>query len=115
VVVYTGAIMVLVVFVIMLLNLGDERRSADTFDFKKTLGVALVVGFLLEMIYVFASGGEGPLLAPNAETLGEIGTMGHAMFSKFLLPFEMSGMILLIAIIGAVVLAKRKPKGSEKR
>ena len=111
IVVYTGAIMVLVVFVIMLLNLGDERKLSEHFDFKKILGVILVAGFLLEMVYVigFARGATAlTQLSPEAVTLGEVETMGRVMFSRFLLPFEMAGMVLLAAIIGAVVLAKRK-------
>jgi NADH-quinone oxidoreductase subunit J len=111
VIVYTGAIMVLVVFVIMLLNLGDERKLSEHLDLRKILGVVLVAGFLLEMVYVFgfASGSTTmPQLSPDAVKLGEVETMGRFMFGRFLLPFEMAGMILLAAIIGAVVLAKRK-------
>jgi NADH-quinone oxidoreductase subunit J len=62
------------------------------------------------MVYVLGvAPGTGTLgLAPNAEAIGEIGSIGRAMFGRFLLPFEMAGMILLAAIIGAVVLAKRR-------
>ncbi len=112
IIVYTGAIMVLVIFVIMLLNLGDERRLTEHFDFKKIVGVVLVAGFLLEMVYVFGfSRGGTPMQQPSPEALqiGEVEAMGRVMFGRFLLPFEMAGMILLAAIIGAVVLAKRRP------
>jgi NADH-quinone oxidoreductase subunit J len=117
IVVYTGAIMVLVIFVIMLLNLGDEQTLKVTFNVRRAIGVAFVVAFLMEMVYVFgfAPGTEATGLAPNAEAIGEIGSMGRAMFGRFLLPFEMAGMILLAAIIGAVVLARRKVTGTEKR
>ena len=108
VVVYTGAIMVLVVFVIMLLNLGDEARLSEKFDFRKIAGVVFVTGFLLEMLYIFASSGTVSSLSPGAEQLGTVDAMGSAMFTKFLLPFEVTSLLLLAAIVGAVVLAKKR-------
>ena len=108
VVVYTGAIMVLVVFVIMLLNLGDEARLTEKFDIKKVVGVVLVTGFLLEMLYIFTTS-SGPLShSPRAEQVGTIEAMGSAMFTRFLLPFEVTSLLLLAAIVGAVVLAKKR-------
>ena len=108
VVVYTGAIMVLVVFVIMLLNLGDEARLTEKFDFKKIAGVVFGTGFLLEMLYVIAINGREGSMSPQAETLGTIESMGSAMFSKFVLPFEVTSLLLLAAIVGAVVLARKR-------
>lgn len=108
VVVYTGAIMVLVVFVIMLLNLGDETRLSEKFDLKKIAGVVVVTGFLLEMLYIFATSGTASALSPQAEHLGTVDAMGSAMFTKFLLPFEVTSLLLLAAIVGAVVLAKKR-------
>jgi NADH-quinone oxidoreductase subunit J len=110
IVVYTGAIMVLVVFVIMLLNLGDETRLGDRFDVKRGIGVVLVAGFLLEMLYiVFGSGTSFPSsLHERSEELGTVESMGRVMFSKHLLPFEITSLLLLAAILGAVVLAKRR-------
>jgi len=112
VVVYTGAIMVLVVFVIMLLNLGDEERLSERFDIKKIVGVVIVCGFLLEMVYIvgFSPDTAGQTqLSPNAEQLGQIEAMGSAMFGKFILPFESTSLLLLAAIVGAVILAKKRP------
>ncbi|MBM2840874.1 MAG: NADH-ubiquinone/plastoquinone oxidoreductase chain 6 [Bacteroidetes bacterium] len=108
VVVYTGAIMVLVVFVIMLLNLGDETRLSEKFDLKKIAGVVFVTGFLLEMLYVFGTSGTPSTMSPQAEQLGTVGAMGSAMFTKYLLPFEVASLLLLAAIVGAVVLAKKR-------
>ncbi len=108
VVVYTGAIMVLVVFVIMLLNLGDERKMMEKFDVKKIVGVVLVTGFLLEMLYIFATNANPVLMSPRAEQLGTIESMGTALFTKFVLPFEVTSLLLLAAIVGAVVLAKKR-------
>jgi NADH-quinone oxidoreductase subunit J len=108
VVVYTGAIMVLVVFVIMLLNLGDEARLTERFDLKKIAGVVFGTGFLLEMLYVFAMSGGQTSMSPQAEALGTIESMGSAMFSRFVLPFEVTSLLLLAAIVGAVILAKKR-------
>ncbi len=111
IVVYTGAIMVLVIFVIMLLNLGDERRLTERLNGWQSLGIALVAGFLVEMVYILMfknRAGDYTELHPNATSLGTVEAIGDAMFSKFLLPFEVTSLLLLVAIVGAVVLAKRR-------
>jgi NADH-quinone oxidoreductase subunit J len=56
VIVYAGAIMVLVVFVIMLLNLGDEEQLSERFNLRKIIGVVMVFGLLLELVFVFEIG-----------------------------------------------------------
>lgn len=108
VVVYTGAIMVLVVFVIMLLNLGDESRMTEKFNLKKIAGVVLVTGFLLEMLYIFGTNADSGPPSLRAEHIGTVEAMGTAMFTRFLLPFEVTSLLLLAAIVGAVVLAKKR-------
>jgi NADH-quinone oxidoreductase subunit J len=110
IVVYTGAIMVLVVFVIMLLNLGDEQRLKERFDIRKVAGIVVAVGLCAELIYIFgfSSGSSLPAeMHARAGTIGTVEEMGAALFSTFLFPFEMTSLLLLAAIIGAVVLAKR--------
>jgi NADH-quinone oxidoreductase subunit J len=110
IIVYTGAIMVLVVFVIMLLNLQDEQRLAERFDVKNILGTVLAFGFVLEMLYLFGVvGGEvRPAVHPLALEVGSVEGIGGALFGRFLLPFEATSFLLLAAIVGAVVLARRK-------
>jgi len=111
IVVYTGAIMVLVVFVIMLLNLGDEKRLTEQLDTKKIVGLVLVFGFLLEVLFIVGGSETEPTRATIHADAGSIGTvesMGTALFGKFLLPFELTSFLLLAAIVGAVVLAKRR-------
>jgi NADH-quinone oxidoreductase subunit J len=111
IVVYTGAIMVLVVFVIMLLNLGNEENLGERFNLKKTVGVALVCGFLLELVYIVVIGGNDLPLADvrgSAVSVGTVESMGTAMFGRFLLPFEVTSLLLLVAIVGAVILAKKR-------
>jgi len=111
IVVYTGAIMVLVVFVIMLLNLGDETKLTEKFDVKKIAAVVLVTGFLIEMVYIFGFSGDGIGRMPmssQAANLGTVESMGAALFTRFLLPFEVTSLLLLAAIVGAVVLARKQ-------
>jgi NADH-quinone oxidoreductase subunit J len=111
VVVYTGAIMVLVIFVIMLLNLGDEEHLVERLNLRIIIGVVLVFGLLLEFMYLFGvSSQEGmpAVLHPNAAANGTAESMGAALFGRFLFPFEMTSLLLLAAIVGAVILAKKK-------
>ena len=104
--VYTGAIMVLFVFVIMLLNVtSGEEAAEDPMKWLKFIGIPAGL-FLLAMIssVVWRTGVEG------VDTAGFIGTpeaIGTSMFTDYLLPFEATSLLILIAIIGAVVLAKR--------
>ncbi len=111
IVVYTGAIMVLVIFVIMLLNLGDEERLTERINVWQSLGLALVAGFLVEMVYILMfknQTGAYTELHPDTAKLGTVEAIGDAMFNKFLLPFEVTSFLLLVAIVGAVILAKRR-------
>ncbi len=111
VVVYAGAIMVLVIFVIMLLNLGDEQKLAERINIRMILGVAIAFGFMLELLYLFLTPGSQNLpseLSPNAPVIGTVESMGSALFGKFLLPFEVTSLLLLAAIVGAVILAKKQ-------
>jgi len=110
VIVYTGAIMVLVIFVIMLLNLGDEPHPRVRLDLRTGVTVVLAAGLLAEIVIavVTRGGGVPRVQGPPAETLGTVESMGDALFGKFLLPFEISSLLLLAAILGAVVLARRR-------
>lgn len=111
IVVYTGAIMVLVIFVIMLLNLRDEEKPNERLNLWQSIGIALVAGFLVEMVYILMfknqTGGYTEL-HPDTARLGTVEAIGEAMFSKFLLPFEVTSFLLLVAVVGAVILAKKR-------
>ncbi len=119
VIVYAGAIMVLFLFVIMLLNLGTlSAKGALTGKLK---GVAVILGILLavEGVYIAVRALDktkvGSVVAENAEAALEdnpietydIGHIGDLLFSKYLLPFEVTSLILLAALIGVIVLVKR--------
>ena len=110
VIVYAGAIMVLIVFVIMLLNL----RTETGMRYRHAVAIGSAVGFmtLLEILYFLLRSGltgtRGGMDKALIERVGHTELIGRSMFTDFLLPFEITSILLLIAIIGAVVLAKRK-------
>lgn len=107
--VYAGAIMVLFVFVIMLLNLGDERKLTEGFSWKKIIASGIAFGVLMELVYIIMMQGESKTI--NLSKAGEAGTVeaiGRSLFSQFLFPFEITSILLIVAIIGAVMLAKKK-------
>jgi NADH-quinone oxidoreductase subunit J len=108
--VYAGAIMVLFVFVIMLLNLADERRLSEAMSFKKIVAAGLSIVLLLELLYIFVyRETELPTLqADRSIEIGTVETIGKQLFTKFLFPFEVTSLLLLAAIVGAVVLAKKR-------
>jgi NADH-quinone oxidoreductase subunit J len=110
VLVYAGAIMVLFVFVIMLLNLSDEQGLTEGFSFKKVVGAILAFTMFFEIMYIVGlnSGGSLALQSPEATRLGTVEHVGTQLFTKFLLPFEITSILLLAAMIGALVLAKKR-------
>jgi NADH-quinone oxidoreductase subunit J len=110
VVVYAGAILVVFLFVIMLLNLQDEEphRRLPSRSFL-ALGGASVFAFGL--IYVLKQSGVLPGAGMDAAVppgFGSIEMVGLQLFTHYLLPFEITGLLMLGGVIGAVVLAKRK-------
>ena len=112
VIVYAGAIMVLFLFVIMLLNLGT--LSAKGAMSAKLKGFAVILGILLaiEGVYIAVKASNNPAVA-SAETATEsVNTttynIGELLFNKYLLPFEVTSLILLAALIGVIVLVKRE-------
>jgi NADH-quinone oxidoreductase subunit J len=108
--VYAGAIMVLFVFVIMLLNLGDKQTLNDAISPKKVVAGGLSLALLLELLYIIVYATKD-LPAYDVKQALETGTVEHIgkeLFTNFLFPFEVTSILLLAAIIGAVLLAKRK-------
>ena len=106
VIIYAGAIMVLFVFVIMLLNAGEEERT-DGSRVARLLGypaVAVLAG-LVTWVLLRPSGAGGVRLG---EFLGSTKDIGRLLFRDFLLPFEVTSVLILIAIMGAVVLTRRE-------
>lgn len=112
IIVYAGAIMVLFMFVIMLLNLkgdGENKswRSRDNNLLLTVLTGFLMAGVLYKIIEVISTG-EFNSPAQLPETFGTVRQVGTILFTEFVLPFEAASILLLVAMIGAVVLAKSK-------
>jgi len=106
--VYAGAIMVLFVFVIMLLNLGDERSLRDGFSWKKVVAGGFGFGVLMELIYIFIMpNGAQTIEMTRATDIGTVEAIGRVLFTQFLFPFEVTSLLLTAAIVGAIVLAKK--------
>lgn len=107
--VYAGAIMVLFIFTIMLLNLRDDRSLSEQFDLKKGFVVIVAIAFLLEILFVLYNQSNGfKDQTPSFLELGTVEAVGKQLFTGFVLPFEMISVLLLTAVVGAVVLAKKK-------
>jgi NADH-quinone oxidoreductase subunit J len=114
VVVYAGAIMVLFLFVIMLLNLGHDYRDDLRGGLWKVVGsvAAGVVAWLVWRSFgtrgavIDRNGAEE--IAASVEQLNAVGAIAQPLFRQYLVPFELVGILLLVAIVGAVLLAKRR-------
>jgi NADH-quinone oxidoreductase subunit J len=115
VLVYAGAIMVVFLFVVMLLNLGHPSDIADARG-KWPVFVAAIIGIILvaELMAVARSDIAWQFAVPvgyNAEQMGKygaVGTVARPLFNEYLLAFELTSVLLLVAIAGAVVLGRRR-------
>jgi NADH-quinone oxidoreductase subunit J len=109
VLVYAGAILVLFLFVIMLLNLKPDEleKPLKYLPVGKTLGVLLVGWVIIKLIAQFSGMGGGSFVEVSAD-YGTIETVGSLIFGRFLLPFEAISVVLLAAVLGSVAIAKRK-------
>lgn len=111
VIVYSGAIMVLFVFVIMLLNAGEEDRTKNS-KIVAIAGLPGVIAVFCLLAFVFLSEKQqlgttqlGGYLSNAANNIVEI---SHVLFTSLLLPFEVTSILILVAILGAVVLARKE-------
>lgn len=105
--IYAGAIMVLVVFVIMLLNLDDDKPLNRL---KHLYAVGGVMGLVLlaQTFFIFYAVNRAPKQAVNVdETVGKTMSIGAGMYTEYLLPIEIVGILLLMSTVGAVILARR--------
>jgi NADH-quinone oxidoreductase subunit J len=107
-IVYAGAIMVLFVFVIMLLNAGTERKMK-----RKLWGryaglplLLLLLGVVAYVVQSFLPPTEGVMF--GAFTIGNAQSIGKTLFTAYLLPFEVTSVLILVALLGAIVLARKE-------
>ncbi len=102
--IYAGAVMVLMLFVIMMLNLRSETLEREGSTRAWVLAGVIGVVLVFRIAGLFSIGDGNP---PASESFGTIEAVGASLFSTYLLPFELAAVLLLIAVIGAVILAKR--------
>ncbi len=107
VIIYAGAIMVLFVFVIMLLNAGEEERTSGSRVALRIGLPAMIVGGVLIALALIHNDSAATLV-PAGALPGPPKAIGRLLFHQFLLPFEITSVLILIAIMGAVVLARRE-------
>jgi NADH-quinone oxidoreductase subunit J len=107
VIVYAGAIMVLFVFVIMLLNAGAESRRGRSF-MVQLLGVPLLIALLGLLAYFVQKIYPTETAVFGGFRGGDAASIGRALFTTYLLPFEITSVLVLIAILGAIVLARKE-------
>ena len=106
-IVYMGAIMVLFLFVLMLLNLNEETEPLKP-TLLKVMGVVAGMCLLVTLAgSLKAVSVSEPVVLQNAN-LGLVKNLGKVLFNQFLLPFEISSLLLLSAMVGAVLLAKKE-------
>lgn len=111
VLIYAGAIMVLFLFAIMLLNLETDIKKEITSPGTRTLGITIGLGIFIEVALLLWYYRETPFsgfYTPERLSItGNIQAIGRSIFTDYMLPFEILSVLLIIGIIGAVVLAKR--------
>jgi NADH-quinone oxidoreductase subunit J len=110
VIVYAGAILIFYIFVVMLLDLPGEEAGPR---FGRHWPLALAVGLCFASLAWLVRVGAGvapaaPRVAMEGPPQGSLSAIGMALFGPFALPFEMASLVLLVAIVGAVVLARRR-------
>ena len=105
IIVYAGAIMVLFVFVIMLLNLHDVEEGVDRLRWLKFLGIPMVLFLLFMILAAVVNIGGAPI---EGLLIGSPDAIGRSLFTDYLLPFEATSLLILIALMGAVIFAKKE-------
>jgi NADH-quinone oxidoreductase subunit J len=110
VMVYAGAIMMLIIFVIMLIQLEVEGLKRGRLSGAKIIGAFITVILFLEIVAVLMAfrGSAAKAAVPSAEGMGTVASVGTALYGRFLFPFEVASILLLVGVVGAVVLARRR-------
>jgi NADH-quinone oxidoreductase subunit J len=107
-IVYAGAVMVLFLFVIMLLNLDQIVLPLDPRVVKPWLGIVLAISFLVLLVPVLAHFVLSPSSTVKESGISNTDAIAESLFTTYLLPFEIASVLLLAAIIGTVLLARKR-------
>jgi NADH-quinone oxidoreductase subunit J len=109
IIVYAGAILVLFLFIIMLLNLRKDEFGRDEHSLQRWIAFVFAGLLGIELLLVAVRGsGQGDKSAAPPPGFGSVQSIGEKLFTTYLLPFEATSILLMAAILGAIVLAKRK-------
>lgn len=111
-IIYAGAMLVLYLFVVMLLNLKREEGTSRFVDFWP-LGLSVALALLIAIglsIRAVVIGPQGTYSVDVVKKTGHTDVLGRVLYTEYLFPFEIVSVVLLVAIIGAIVLAKKKLK-----
>ncbi len=109
VILYVGGIMVLFLFVIMLVNL-DQAAKERVFNRHWAVGLTTVVLLGLELVYLLVKGDHGFGFGNPPAAMDKLNTeqIGEVLYRSYMLPFEIASILLIVAMVGAVVLAKKR-------
>jgi NADH-quinone oxidoreductase subunit J len=116
VIVYAGAIMVLFLFVIMYLNLGRDHEGSTASRLRRSLGWLIGAIVVAEGILLFS---HRWVLGPESSTpptpgVGNTQALGQLLYSRYLFPFEITSLVLLVAMVGAIVIARGRGQTAER-
>ena len=112
IIVYAGAIMVLFLFVIMLLGVDRHESLTERLRGQRPLGILLGVGFVAELVLAIRAGVGFAMRAPAGFAANEGGNpqaLSEILFRSYFFPFEVTSVLLIVAAIAAMVLARREP------
>jgi len=108
VMVYAGGIVVLYLFVVMLVNLKRPPEAHSDPRRLGRLGVVMAAAVLAELVAIFAVGWAKPAAVEGTLSAQNVEQIGRALYTDYLIPFELASFLLLVAMIGAIILAKRE-------
>jgi NADH-quinone oxidoreductase subunit J len=106
--VYAGAVLVLFLFVLMLLDIAPDKVLRTRTRTFRVAGTLLGLGFLLQVSRIISESLTSKLPLPETGLVGTTATIGKSLFTTYALPFEVASLLLLAGIVGAIVLAKRE-------
>lgn len=109
IIVYAGAIMVLFLFTLMLMNLNEETEKHKPAIAKISAVVAAGVLMMVLLMVLKKAAGMPLVAATNTPTIGSIKNLGYVLLNEYLFPFEFASVLFLSAMVGAVLLTKREP------
>ena len=115
VIVYAGAIMMLFLFVVMLINLGREERKPLRLPIQKLAGTIVGLGIFAGLVNVYVStplltGAKGLFPTARLAQVGSVQAVGKVLVTQYMLPFQSMAVLLFVWIVGAVVLARRRAR-----